>query len=183
MLLAIKNLTLCRMTKSFWLISVCFALLLALLSCSSKVLPAPLLKVDSEMQKFSMQISFKKQNFSGMLIVQRRAENEIRIVASAFFGPTLFDFGLRDEVFNVYSCIEPLRNNRIIKLFEHDFKKLFLPNQKFRKIELNEEFAEKISGRNFGKSIFRTYSSSSKDFKMLTIKHPWIGVSISLERL
>ncbi len=143
----------------------------------------PLLNVDSEMQKFNMQLSFKKQSFSGMLIVQRKANDEIRIVASTFFGPTLFDFGLKDEQFTVYSCVEPLRNKRVIMLFENDFKKLFLANQKFRKTKSNEIYVEKISGRNFGKSVFQKYKSQDNDFEKLTINHSWIGVSINLERL
>lgn len=135
------------------------------------------------MQKLNMQLSFKKQSFSGMLIVQEKADSEIRIVAATFFGPTLFDFGLKDGQFNVYSCIEPLRNKRVIQLFESDFKKLFLPNQKFRKIKSSEEFVEKISGKNFGKSAFRIYKSHDKDLKKIIVNHPWIGVSINFERL
>ncbi len=142
-----------------------------------------MLNADSELQKFNMQIGFKKQSFSGMLIVQRRADNEIRIVAATFFGPTLFDFGLKNEQFNIYSCVEPLRNKRIAKLFENDFKKLFLPNQKFRKTAANNIYVEKISGRNFGKSVFKIYKTKNNSFEKLAINHPWIGVSINLERL
>jgi hypothetical protein len=130
-----------------------------------------------------MQISFRKQSFSGMLIVQRRADCEIRIVASTFFGPTLFDFGLKDGQFNVYSCIEPLRNKRMIQLFENDFKKLFLPDQEFRKVKSNEKYSEQTSGRNFGKGVFQIYKSQDNDFEKLAIKHAWIGVSINFERL
>ena len=171
------------MTKSFWLTSLCFILLLALLSCSSKVIPAPLVNVGSSMQKFNMQLSFKKQHFSGMLIVQRRADSEIRIVASTFFGPTLFDFGLKNEQLHIYSCIEPLRNKRVAKLFENDFKKLFLPNQLFRKEYTHAEYDERISGRNFGKSVFQTHKPQDNNFDKLVIKHPWIGITINLERL
>lgn len=171
------------MTKSFRLTNLCIILILVLSSCSSKVLPTPLLKAGSDMQTFNMQINFKKQSFSGMLIVQHRTDNEIRIVASTFFGPTLFDFGLKDGQFNIYSCIEPLHNKGVIRLFENDFKKIFLSNQAFRKIKSHEEYTEHISGRIFGKSIFQTFKSQNNGFEKLTIKHPWIGVNISLERL
>jgi hypothetical protein len=143
----------------------------------------PLLNVDNKMQKFNMQIDFKKQSFSGMLIVQRRADSEIRIVASTFFGTTLFDFGIKDGQFAVYSCISPLQRHNVIKLFENNFKKLFLPSQNFRKVRLYEEYEERISGRNFGKSIFRIYKPQNDDFEKLTIKHPWIGITINLEKL
>lgn len=176
------------MTRSFRLISSYFILVLALSSCSSKLVLtesgcSPLLGIGSEMQKLNMQLSFKKKSFSGMLIIQRRADCEIRIVASTFFGPTLFDFGLKDGQFIVYSCIEPLRDKRIAKLFENDFKKLLLPNQKFRKTTAYTEYKEYVTGRNFGKSIFKIYKSQDSNFKKLTVRHPLIGVNISFESL
>ena len=173
--------------KSFRLASLCFILVMVA-SCSSKVMPIEqyspsLLSIGSEMQNFNMQLSFKKQSFSGMLIVQRRADCEIRIVASTYFGPTLFDFGLKDGQFHVYSCIEPLRHKRVIQLFENDFKKLFLANQPFRKKKSYEKDDEHTTGRNFGKSVFLLYKSPDNSFKRLTIEHPWIGVAINLEKL
>lgn len=176
------------MRKSFRLISLCSILLLMLSSCSSKVIPIgqgnpPLLGVDSEMQKFNMQLSFKKRSFSGMLIVQRRADCEIRMVASTYFGPTLFDFGLRDGQFIVYSCVELLQNHRVIQLFENDFKKLFLPDQKFRKTKACDEYNEKVSGRNFGKSVFQVHKIQGQNTKKVAIRHPWIGIAINLESL
>ena len=174
------------MMKGLRLTSICLVLLLS--SCAPQlIIPTqgkpPLINVSNEMQKFNMQLNFKKNSFSGMLIVQRRADCEIRIVASTFFGPTLFDFGLKDGQFIVYSCIEPLQNGRVIQLFENDFKKLFLPNQPFRKIMSYEGYEEQISGRNFGKSVFQTHESHNKDFEKISVRHPWIGITINLERL
>ena len=176
------------MTKGFRLTSVYLALLLALSSCSSKTMPVgldnpPLLSVGSEMQKFNMQLNFRKKNFSGMLIVQQKADSEIRIVASTIFGPTLFDFGLKNEIFTVHSCVEPLRNKKVLQLFENDFKKLLLPKQEFRKIKHDNDCEKRISGRFFGKSIFQLHKSESKDFKKLLVKHPLIGITINFETL
>lgn len=174
------------MTRSLRLTSLFLALLLS--SCAAKLITPtqaspPLLNVGNEMQKFNMQLNFKKKSFSGMLIVQRRTDCEIRIVASTFFGPTLFDFGLKDGQFIIYSCIEPLQNRKVIWLFENDFKKLFLPNQTFRKTKSTEDYDEYISGRNFSKYIIQNYRLQNNDFEKLSIKHPLIGVIINLERL
>lgn len=176
------------MTTSFRLTSWYSIALLLLTSCTIiPVVPRhydlPLVNVDTEMQKFNLQICFKKQSFRGMLIVQRRSDCEIRIVASTYFGPTLFDFGLKDGQFAIYSCISPLQRYNVIRLFENDFKKLFLPSQNFRKTKLDEGYEERISGRNFGKSIFQIYNSQGERAKKINIIHPWIGVSINLEEL
>jgi hypothetical protein len=138
-----------------------------------------LIKTDSEMQQFNMQLSFKQQSFTGMLIVQRKADSEIRIVAATYFGPTLFDFGLKNGEFVVYNCIKPLRNKNLIKLFENDFKQLFLPNRKFRKIKEYEAYEERVSGWNFGKTVFFMY----KNIERFVIKHSWIGTTIQLDKL
>ena len=170
------------MTKSFRLISL-FCIVLLSASCSSKLVvptsvkPA-LVNIDSTMKQFNMQIDFKKQSFTGILIVHRRADCEIRIVASTYFGPTLFDFGLKDGELIVYNIIEPMQNKNLVKLFKNDFKNLFLVNRKFRKIKKYPDYTEKVSGRNFGKTKLHLYNSDK-----IIIKHPWIGINITLENL
>ena len=57
-----------------------------------------------------------KHHMSGMLIVRRMPDNEIRIVASTYFGLSLFDFSLRNDQFTVNSCIEPMNKEKELKL-------------------------------------------------------------------
>ena len=64
-------------------------------------------------QKYNIQLDFMKHHMSGMLIVRRMPDNEIRIVASTYFGLSLFDFSLRDDQFNVNSCIEPMKKEKV----------------------------------------------------------------------
>ncbi len=76
---------------------------------SSIVPPAIELAKGESSQKYNIQLDFMKHHMSGMLIVRRMPDNEIRIVASTYFGLSLFDFSLQDGKFNVNSCIEPMK--------------------------------------------------------------------------
>ena len=62
-----------------------------------------------------------KHHMSGMLIVRRMPDNEIRIVASTYFGLSLFDFSLRNDQFTVNSCIEPMKKEKVLKLLVCQF--------------------------------------------------------------
>lgn len=58
----------------------------------STVPPAIELTQGESSQKYNIQLDFMKHHMSGMLIVRRMPDNEIRIVASTYFGLSLFDF-------------------------------------------------------------------------------------------
>lgn len=59
-------------------------------------------------------------------------DNEIRIVASTYFGLSLFDFSLRNDQFTVNSCIEPMKKENVLKLLEMEFRRLFLSGKDTR---------------------------------------------------
>ncbi|KAB6338673.1 hypothetical protein GA160_22190, partial [Bacteroides xylanisolvens] len=82
----------------------------------STVPPVIELTQGEESQKYNIQLDFMKHHMSGMLIVRRMPDNEIRIVASTYFGLSLFDFSLHDDQFNVNSCIEPMKKEKVLKL-------------------------------------------------------------------
>ena len=88
----------------------------------STVLPAIELTQGESSQKYNIQLDFMKHHMSGMLIVRRMPDNEIRIVASTYFGLSLFDFSLRNDQFTVNSCIEPMKKEKVLKLLEMDFR-------------------------------------------------------------
>ena len=91
----------------------------------STVLPAIELTQGESSQKYNIQLDFMKHHMSGMLIVRRMPDNEIRIVASTYFGLSLFDFSLRNDRFTVNSCIEPMKKEKVLKLLEMDFRRLW----------------------------------------------------------
>ena len=126
----------------------------------STVLPAIELTQGESSQKYNIQLDFMKHHMSGMLIVRRMPDNEIRIVASTYFGLSLFDFSLRNDQFTVNSCIEPMKKEKVLKLLEMDFRRLF-----------------------FGKSVVYITGNTPGDPAQIKIKHPWIRLTIRLDKL
>ena len=111
-------------------------------------------------------------------------DNEIRIVASTYFGLSLFDFSLHDDQFNVNSCIEPMKKEKVLKLLEMDFRRLFL-NGKDVRVKATEDNAtqKRISGKGFGKSVVYITGDTPGDPAQIKIKHPWIRLTIRLDKL
>lgn len=70
-------------------------------------------------------------------------DNEIRIVASTYFGLSLFDFSLRNDQFTVNSCIEPMKKEKVLKLLEMDFRRLFLSEKGTRVKATKDSATEK----------------------------------------
>lgn len=109
----------------------------------STVLPAIELTQGESSQKYNIQLDFMKHHMSGMLIVRRMPDNEIRIVASTYFGLSLFDFSLRNDQFTVNSCIEPMKKEKVLKLLEMDFRRLFLSGKDIRVKTTKDSATEK----------------------------------------
>ena len=72
-----------------------------------------------------MQLDFMKHHFSGLLIVRKLPDNEIRILASTYFGLSLFDFSLRKNEFHVNSCIEPMKKKKMLLLLKQTLRIYF----------------------------------------------------------
>lgn len=143
----------------------------------------PIIHAGDTSQKYNMQLDFMKHHFSGMLIVRRLPGDEIRILAATYFGLSLFDFSLRGEEFHVNSCIEPMRKKKMLQLLETDFKSLLLSGKNFRVKQQGNTFEERVSGRGFGKSVFSLSEFSSGSPGQIRIKHPWLRLSIQLNKL
>lgn len=166
----------------FRLISI--VLLFILASCSSKMFPPgvegkPLVGIDSKGQKYNLSLNFRKKNLTGFLVVRKMETNEIRIVGVTQFGLSLFDFGILDDQWQVYSCIEPMNKKKVLNLLESDFKVLFSSNSVVRKIEKEKDYTKYIKGRAFTKNVTKIFN----DTQDIEIKHSWIGLTIQLERL
>ena len=124
-----------------------------------------------------------KHHLSGMLIVRRMPNEEIRFLATTYFGLSIFDFSLQGETFKVNSCIEPMRKENILKLLENDLKNLFLSSKNIRVKKKSSTFERRISGRGFGKSVFTLSEYLNGEPEQVQIKHPWIRLTIQLNRL
>ena len=141
----------------------------------STVPPVIELTQGEESQKYNIQLDFMKHHMSGMLI---------RIVASTYFGLSLFDFSLHDDQFNVNSCIEPMKKEKVLKLLEMDFRRLFLNGKDVRvKATKDNATQKRTSGKGFGKSVDYITGNTPGDPAQIKIKHPWIRLTIRLDKL
>lgn len=158
------------------------------LSCSHKIsegaisLP-PIVEVDSLSQKYNIQIDFMKHHFSGLLIVRKMDDHEIRILSSSYFGMSLFDFSFLNDKFIINSCLEPLRKKKILNLLEMDFKNVFLTGKSSKRKEKSAIFEKRTSGKGFGKSVFYSSDFSGEAPNRIKIKHPWMRLTIQLDKL
>lgn len=171
------------------LLSVSLLVLLLLhTSCASRIsegsssLP-PVIEAGKESQKYNIQIDFMKHHFSGMLIVRRMQGDEIRILASTYFGLSLFDFSFQEKTFCINSCIEPMKKEKILKLLEMDFRNLFLNGQKMEIKKKDGNFEKRTCERGFAKSVLYISKNSTGNPSQVRIKHPWIRLVIQLDGL
>lgn len=161
-----------------WLLSSCSPRI----SREAATLP-PIIRADSTSQKYNMQLDFMKHHFSGMLIVRQLPDEEIRLLATTYFGLSLFDFSLQNDTFRVNSCIAPMKKEKVLKLLESDFRLLFLSTTNARIRKQNPSFEQRISGRGFGKSVFSLSEYADAHPQRIQIRHPWIKLTIQLDKL
>ena len=74
---------------------------------------------------YDMQIHYKKNDFSGILLIKPGENHSVRMILTSVFGMTIFDFELNETVFKVNRCIKPMQKKRIFNLFRKDFRALF----------------------------------------------------------
>ena len=130
-----------------------------------------------------MQLDFMKNHFSGLLIVRRMDDDDVRLLFSSYFGLSIFDFSLRGDSLYINSCVEPMRKKNVLRILEHDFKQVFLPNQKTRIKEKSSIFEKRISGKGLGKAVISLSDYSDNRPRRVQIKHPWIRLKIQLDKL
>lgn len=157
------------MKQSFLFANLIFILYLFTSCGSSKTIAGdatshvtPIICAEEYSQKYNMQLDFMKHHFSGLLIVRKLPDNEIRILASTYFGLSLFDFSLRENEFHVNSCIEPMKKKKMLLLLETDFKNLFLSGKNIR-IKKKSSTFEKESQAGDSEKQYSIYRSSTLD--------------------
>lgn len=143
----------------------------------------PIIRAEEHSQKYNMQLDFMKHHFSGLLVIRKLPDNEIRILASTYFGLSLFDFSLHEGEFRVNSCIEPMKKKKMLQLLEMDFKNLFLSEKNIRIKKKSSTFEKRVTGRGLGKSVFYLSQFVSGYPEQVRIRHPWLRLSIQLDKL
>jgi hypothetical protein len=79
-------------------------------------------------QLFTMKIDFRKNHFSGLLLVKQTGDGHYRMVFNTHFGMGVFDVEVSRDTFQVHSCLEALNRKRILRLFEQDLRIFYRNN-------------------------------------------------------
>jgi hypothetical protein len=160
-------------------------------------------------QWFNMQIDFRKNHFSGILLVKRTGTDTYRTVFTTHFGMSVFDFEFTPDKFIVNHCIEDLNKKKIRQTFEEDFKIFFFlnldtpPNQEviyknktnshwevvkkndyYYLKDLESKTLLKIERPRFINSLHYEFKDYRERFPSdIQIKHSTIGLKIQLNKI
>jgi len=117
---------------------VYFSILLFLGSCTPNVFKGLNLAGEKRIEKadlfpfvvdttlmYNMQIHYKKNDFSGILLIKPVENYSIRMALTSVFGMTIFDFELNETEFKVNRCLKPMQKKKVLNLFRKDFRTLF----------------------------------------------------------
>jgi hypothetical protein len=111
---------------------------------------------------YKADITFYKNNLSGLLVIKKIEESNYRIALTTQFGLKIFDFELNHGKLNVVFCIDQLNKKMIIKTFEEAFNVLLLQESFDHIYEArNSELNQKIWLLNSGK--FNTYCIQNQE--------------------
>lgn len=148
---------------------------------------------------FEMNFNYKKNAFSGVLIVKKEAEDKLRTTLTSKFGMKVFDFQLSVDSIETIYLVEQLDKNIIKKLYYKDmqmiFPFLFNPSKiriKPRKIVLKKK-CKKIRYR-YDSNIYAVnrgffgHPKSEVEFEenklsSVLITHPIINLKIRIKSL
>jgi hypothetical protein len=152
-------------------------LLLAANVCFSQPIIAP-----GKTARHNLQIDTRGNHFSGMMIARPTAEGP-RVLATSYFGPTIFDFTLTPDSLKVNSCVEPMRRPKVQQLLERDLR-VVLTDRNLAKLKKKTDYIEQRKrGHGFGKSAFTTIYNADGSVSRVLIKHPWIRLELTIEEI
>jgi hypothetical protein len=180
---------------------------------SSQVLPRaefyPFFPTTDSTQLFNMQVDFRKNHFSGILLVKRTGTDVYRTVFTTHFGLSVFDFEFTPNSFAVNHCIADLNRKKAIRTFEEDFKILFFlnldtasnqsvvyknkdnplweitgKNNYYYLKNLESKTLSKIENPRFINALYYEFKDYRGNFPSdIRIKHSTIGLKIQLNKI
>ena len=77
---------------------------------------------------FTMQVDFRKNNLSGILLIKSVQPDVYRLVFTTHFGMSIFDLEFNQGLFRVNYCMDVLNKKRVMQLLENDFRILLFLN-------------------------------------------------------
>ena len=156
--------------------AVCF-LAAKVCLCSAQPIIAP-----GKTARHNLQLDTRGNHLSGMLIARPTADGP-RVLATSYFGPTIFDFTLTSDSLKVNSCVEPMRRPKVLSLLKNDLRVLLVDRNgaKLKKQSPGEEVRKR--GHGFGKSVFTISYNADGMVERVLIRHPWIRLKMTVEEL
>jgi hypothetical protein len=160
-------------------------------------------------QLFNMQVDFRKNHLSGLLLIKSTQPDIYRLVFTTHFGMSLFDLEFNNDTFRINYCMDALNKKRVIRLLENDFRiLLFLnlqPNQNFSNIykhknspeleisrtgniyylkDIKNETLLAIEAPHFFSSLHYDFTGYTNRFpSVIRITHSRIGLKMQLEKI
>ncbi|KJD32117.1 hypothetical protein PK35_11815 [Tamlana nanhaiensis] len=118
---------------------------------------------------YKANITVYGNNFGGLLIVKKLAENNHRVAFTTEFGNKIFDFSFIDDSFKVNFILEDLNKKMLINILKQDFSTLIKSNLPVRASFKIDNFNILKSEKD--KSDLYYYFSNSNLSKIESVKH------------
>lgn len=132
--------------------------------------------------RHNLQIDTRGNHFSGMMIARPTADGP-RVLATSYFGPTIFDFTLTPDSLKVNSCVEPMRRPKVQQLLERDLRVVLTDRNLAKLKKKTDDIEQRKRGHGFGKSAFTTIYNADGSVSRVLIKHPWIRLELTIEEI
>lgn len=164
--------------------------------------------VDST-QLFNMQIDFRKNHLSGILLIKSVQPDNYRLVFTTHFGMSIFDFAFDQGLFRVNYCMEALNKKSVKRLLENDFRILLFLNPEINQNvstiyksksdstlvihraeniyylkDTKNETLRAIEAPHFFSSLYYDFSDYVDRFpSVIRIRHSRIALTLQLEKI
>lgn len=169
----------------------------------------PVFRTEDSTQWFNLQIDYKKQHFSGILLLKPLGDGAYRMVFNTHFGMRVFDFELGPDRFIKHACIPPLEKKVVLNTLEKDFSILLflsLSSTGNESVVYRHKDLSGLEVNKIGKAYYLTdrerevlqaielphwFSTLRYDFKgyadclpaLIEIRHSRVGLFLALERI
>ena len=163
----------CRLPKILIVSALCLV--------ANAVFSQPII-VPGKTARHNLQIDARSNHLSGMMIARPTAAGP-RVLATSYFGPTIFDFTLAPDSLKVNSCFEPMRRPKVLQLLECDLRVLLVDRNRAKLKKQTPESELRKCGHGFGKSVFTTIYNADGSVSQVQIRHPWIRLEMTIDEL
>ncbi len=139
----------------------------------------------ADTQIFELQMNYRENEFSGMLLLKKLGDDHYRFVLTSHFGLTVFDLEVDKRSYKVHYCLQPLNRKRALYLLRNDFSILLNPmffNNIKHQIEETRLVALERSG-SITKTVMSFTGYKGAWPELIKIEHPYLKLKITLTKL